>query len=266
MDADPERPREFDSDPANPFLEAVGTGTPGPRLTPVSPLETDPPAGALLAALGRLARDTRRALRLALLGRGERLPVPVQRYLEGTLNHLGQVREGFALSLRPGDCRSPSELRDLVEELLVDWDWMGRLGIRWVPLDQPLEKPLAQVLAYAHARAALGALPRVPEAHVTYPALRRSYADIPVPRSPGEVLERLDEIERVVATTLHGGMEGGGRPGRSGGANEQPARPRGEDRLSMNPVAFRTPALRRAYGFFETSAWLVEQLSSGRGS
>lgn len=259
MEPDPRTPSPFDPDPANPFLAAIGTGVTGPAMTPTSSIATDPSATALLAALGRLARDTRRALRIALLSRGERLPGPVQRYLEGTLNHLGQVREGFAISLRTADCRNSSELQDLVEELLIDWQWMGRLGIRWVPLDQPVQKPLAQVLAYAHARAALGALPRVPEAHVTFPALRRSYADIPVPRSPGEVLERIDEIERVVAVTLHGGVGGGGARRGADGKSEQPVHPLGRDRPS-----FRA-RLRRAYGFFETSAWLVEQVSSGTG-
>lgn len=260
MEPDPRTPSPFDPDPANPFLEAVGTGVTGPAVTPASALETNPSAAALLAALGRLARQTRRALRIALMTRGERLPGPVQRYLEGTLNHLGQVREGFAISLRTADCRSQSELQDLVEELLIDWQWMGRLGIRWVPLDQPVQKPLAQVLAYAHARAALGALPRVPEAHVTFPALRRSYADISVPRTPGEVLERIDEIERVVAVTLQGGAGGESvRPG-AGREKEQPVRLLARDRPS-----FRA-RLRRAYGFFETSAWLVDQVSSGTGS
>lgn len=254
METDPRIPSPFDPDPANPFLKAVGTGVTGPTVTPATSLETDPSASALLAALGRLARDTRRALRIALLSRGERLPGPVQRYLEGTLNHLGQVREGFAISLRTADCRNNSELRDLVEELLIDWRWMGQLGIRWVPLDQPVQKPLAQVLAYAHARAALGALPRVPEAHVTFPALWRSYADIPVPRTPGEVLERIDEVEQVVAVTLHGGPGGGARRG-ADGKTEQPVHLLGRDRPS-----FRA-RLRRAYGFFETSAWLVEQVS-----
>lgn len=235
---DPETPP-----PPNPFALPVGSGLPPVPIVARSALETDPPPVELLAALGRLARDTRRALRLALLARGGQPPAAVRSYLQGTLNHLGQVREGFVLSLRVEEVVDSTELRDLIEEILVDWSWMRRLGIRWIPLDQPLERPLAQVLAFAQARSALGALPHLPAERVTFPSPVRSYADIPVPKTPGEILERLDEIEQVIARTLNA------HPGSRGPAGSL-----------VPPRPVETWQWRRAYGFFETSAWLLEPL------
>lgn len=230
-------PEDFDrpTDDGAPAPNAFTCPVSG-AIRAVAPLGTDPSASDLLAALGRLARDTRRALRIALTHRGERLPATIQLYLEGTLNHLSHVREGFVLALRTDDCRDGVEMEDLVEEILIDWSFMTRLGIRWIP-GEALEQPLTQVLAYSHARVVLGALPRVPEDQVTFPAWNRSYADIPVPRSPGDILTRIDEIERVVAATLAG----------AGGARgpADPVQRLGRDRL------------RRTYGFFETSAWLA---------
>jgi hypothetical protein len=65
---------------------------------------------------------------------------------------------------------------------------------------------------------------------VTYPKSSRTYADIPVPHTPGEVLARIEELEQVI-------WEAGERP----------------------IAAVEPDPLRRTYGFFETSAWLVSQ-------
>jgi hypothetical protein len=42
----------------------------------------------------------------------------------------------------------------------------------------------------------LALMPRLPDEAVRYPAGRRTYADIPVPRGPAELLERIEELER----------------------------------------------------------------------
>jgi hypothetical protein len=78
--------------------------------------------------------------------------------------------------------------------------------------------------ALAHARLVLALLPRTAEADVRYPAGRRSYADIPVPRGPAELSDRLEELERSLWQTASG------------------RRP--------DP---RDPAFRRAYGFFDAA-------------
>ncbi|MBA2381968.1 MAG: hypothetical protein H0V73_07645 [Chloroflexi bacterium] len=78
--------------------------------------------------------------------------------------------------------------------------------------------------ALAHARLVLGMLPRIAEEDVRYPAGRRTYADIPVPRGPAELSDRLEELERSLWQTASG------------------RRP--------DP---RDPAFRRAYGFFDAA-------------
>jgi hypothetical protein len=67
-------------------------------------------------------------------------------------------------------------------------------------------------------------LPRIPDEDVRFPAGRRTYADIPVPRGPAELSDRLDELERSLWQTA-----AGRRP---------------------DP---RDPAFRRAYGFFDAA-------------
>jgi hypothetical protein len=78
--------------------------------------------------------------------------------------------------------------------------------------------------ALAHARLVLAMLPRIPDEDVRFPAGRRTYADIPAPRGPAELSDRLDELERSLWHTA-----AGRRP---------------------DP---RDPAFRRAYGFFDAA-------------
>lgn len=109
------------------------------------------------------------------------------------------------------------------------------------------------LLAFAHTYVTLGFLPRLrpyqvavrlsprpetspssvealgPKAHgESFPQGRPTYADIPMPRTPGEVLSRIEELERVV---WDAGL-----------------RPTGE--LEPDPLT-------RTYGFFEAGAWLA---------
>lgn len=78
--------------------------------------------------------------------------------------------------------------------------------------------------ALAHARLVLATLPRLPDEEVRFPAGRRTYADIPAPRGPAELSDRLVELERTVWQTATG------------------RRP--------DP---RDPAFRRVYGFFDAA-------------
>ncbi len=83
-------------------------------------------------------------------------------------------------------------------------------------------------MAFAHAYISLAVLPRLPKDKITFPQARGTYADIPVPGSGAEMVLRIEELERVIYRVL-------------GGARRQ---------VEREP-------LRRTYGFFESSAWLV---------
>lgn len=153
--------------------------------------------------------------------------------LSAALEYLGQAREGFFLSLRAGAVPDRSELAYLVHQALVDWQWLEELGI---DLEEPsqIERVRSQLIAFAMAAVAIGMMPRLPPEQVTFPSfgpfIRRGYADIPVPRSPAQLLDRIEEVEQI---TWHARVEPVGQ-------------------LELEP-------LRRTYGFYEASTWLVEE-------
>jgi hypothetical protein len=128
------------------------------------------------------------------------------------------------LAARAENIGLPAELRDLVA-YLTDWGWLESIGLRWMT-DTPLEKLDGQTLLYQHALIALGVLPRLPHAVVTHP--RGSYSDVYAPATPGETLNRLEEIEHTVWS-----------------ASNEPVR------------ALPGEAVRRTYGFFEATTWLI---------
>lgn len=147
--------------------------------------------------------------------------------LGAALEHLAEAREGFQLQLRTSEIASLSEMQYIVERALVDWQWLEELG--WdIQVSPEVELPRDQVMAFTHAYVALATLPRLPYHRVTFPRLRRSYADIPVPTNSYQVLTRLEELEQVIYRVLSDTRRGVGHE-----------------------------SLRRTYGFFETSAWLV---------
>src|SRR5262245_4140215 len=151
------------------------------------------PAYEHFSSLGRIAHSARSLLFRAIvensrLSSGRRQPVEI------TLEHLGHVREGFIITLRTSAFASASELKDVVRAILVDWSWVEELGIRWAGRDMPIEEPVKQVLSFAHAAVAMGAMPQLPPDQVTFPLAWKTYADIPAPRTPGETLARIDEM------------------------------------------------------------------------
>ena len=88
-----------------------------------------------------------------------------------------------------------------------------------------LRRPEAwHLAALGHARLVLAFLPRLPEDEVRFPAGRRTYADIPVPRGPAELSERIDELERELWLTAVG-----------------------------HPAPRTDPGFRRTYGFFDAA-------------
>jgi hypothetical protein len=179
-----------------------------------------------LADLGEVVHETREALGRYLYLKQSPLDTRPGA-LTDTLNHLGEVREGFQLSLRVGSVTQASELHALVRRFLVDWRWLEEEGFTLMSSDD-VHRVRTQLLAFAHAYTALAFLPRLPAPHITYPG-RATYADIPVPRTPGETLERIDELEDVLT------------------------------RASVRPrQALHPEPLRRTYGYFEVSAWLIQ--------
>jgi hypothetical protein len=61
-----------------------------------------------------------------------------------------------------------------------------------------------RLFALAHARLVFAFLPRTAPDDVRFPGRRRTYADIPAPRSPAELALRIEEIERELWRTATG--------------------------------------------------------------
>jgi hypothetical protein len=193
-----------------------------------------------------LARRTREVLDAAI-GEGS-LPDGGAEYLsDRTLPHVEGVRNGFlgwvrsemadiaelryllgqVAAVRVDPAANEAERRAADAEAAVERAVAGRTGRPTVRLHAPEPWNLA---ALAHARLVLAMLPRIPDDEVRFPAGRRTYADIPVPRGPAELSERLDELERSLWRTAIGHR--------------------------ADPV---DPAFRRAYGFFDAADRLGHQ-------
>jgi hypothetical protein len=187
-----------------------------------------------------LARRTRELLDVAM-DAGE-LPAGGADYLaDRTLPHVESVQAGFIGWLR-SDAAGVDELRYLLgrvaalrvdppandaerraaeAELAAEHGLSEREGLRTAALRVAEPWSLA---ALAHARVVLAMLPRLADDDVRYPAGRRTYADIPAPRGPAELSDRLEELERSLWRTAAG------------------RRPDPTD-----------PAFRRSYGFFDAA-------------
>ena len=178
--------------------------------------------------MGNVARELRDGLASRLVAPNVALPSYAKRAFNDARMQLGDVREGFVISLRAADVTHTTELRKLVNAVLLDWGHAEELfGFDVMP-DDKVETPRMQLIAFAHSYVTFGLIPSLPPDEVTFPQQRRTYADIYAPRTPGEVLERIEELERVVTD-----------------AELEPL-----DHIDHN-------RLRRTYGFFETSAWLI---------
>jgi hypothetical protein len=187
-----------------------------------------------------LARRTRELLDVAI-GEGG-LPAGGADYLADlTLPHLEAVQAGFVGWLR-ADAAGLAELRYLISLAGAARVQPPRSGPERAAADAEAEaersmaehgsRPPARLrgaepwdlAALAHARLVLAFLPRLPDADVRYPTGRRTYADIPAPRGPAELADRLEELERQLWRTASG--------------------------RSPDPV---DPGFRRAYGFFDAA-------------
>ena len=219
------------------------------------------------AGISEVAETTTHLLALALQqsetvkpGEGKALGDVEHYVLQQARDYLSTVREGFVLSVRTSGVSHRAEFRYLLDRVLTDWDSLSQeLGLDLddsgaaeaqrpgdTAIDneqsgalpphayQPeVERVRRQLLSFGMAAIALGYLPRLPSKQVTFPqsyGKPPTYADIPVPRTPGEMLWRIEELEQTIWHIMSSDL--------------------GE------LVQRRYGPLRRTYGFFETSAWL----------
>ena len=187
-----------------------------------------------------LVRSTRLVLH-SLLGLGE-LPAGGAEFLaQATLPHVEAIEAGLRgwlrsdmagideqryLLLQTADARvgppaTPAEALAAAFETERERLRRAELGSRLTPADA------FSIVALAHARLVFASMPGLPSTDVRFPAGRPTYADIPTPRGPAELVARIEELERALWRIASG------RP--------------------VRPV---DPAVRRTYGFFDTAEWL----------
>jgi hypothetical protein len=185
-----------------------------------------------------LVRRTRELLD-AVVDEGE-LPEGGAAYLEATtLPHLEGIQSGFQGWLR-SDAADAAELRYLllqVAQLRVppaETDAERRAAAAEALAERRLGEAAGagaritriepwHLAALGHARVVLAFIPLMPEDDVRYPAGRRTYADIPVPKGPAELSGRIAELERELWKAVTG------------------------------RTAAVDPAFRRTYGFFDVA-------------
>jgi len=120
------------------------------------------------------------------------------------LDHVDAVLEGLVLLARTGQFSS-EELRELVQRAgIVGPARRGTAEGRAAEVEARHERPRVRaidgrtMLAAGHARIVFSIIPRLPTDAVAWPTQPRTYADIPVPRSEGELMLRAEELVRVV--------------------------------------------------------------------
>lgn len=205
------------------------------------------------ARIGEVAATTTHLLALSLHARtrlggqeGRALPVePVEQLiLQQARDYLSLAREGFTLSLRTEQSATVAELRFLLDRVLLDWGALQAELAGAGAADTPAApvRLRHQLLAFGMAAAALGMLPRTPSGEVTFPyshGAPPTYADIAAPASPADLLQRLEEMERLLWDVMGGDLQA--------------------------LVNRRYGPLRRTYGFFEVSARLAQRESERFG-
>jgi hypothetical protein len=190
-----------------------------------------------------LARRTREVIEAAVLDGV--LPDGAAALLaDEALPHVETIQAGFVGSLRTEGV-GVAELQYLLTRLgtmrtdpvqtPAERDAAAAEALAEMRYGQVRPRPVLQsaepwhLAALAHARLVLAMLPRLAPEDVRWPG-RPTYADIPVPRGPAELSERLTELERELW------------------------------RLATGHVNAPTdPALRRTFGFFDAAERLGER-------
>lgn len=121
-----------------------------------------------------------------------------------TLQHVDAVLDGLVALARARQF-SAEELRVLVRRAgIVVPPLPGSAAARAADAAADHERGVLRpvdgrtLLAAGHARVALSLIPRLPPEAIAWPRAHRTYADIPVPRTEGELLGRAEELLRVV--------------------------------------------------------------------
>ena len=151
--------------------------------------------------------ETCRRTRAALLAtlREDRQDDAVRDVLaRDTLDHVEAVLDGIVLLARTGQFSS-EELRALVQRAgIVAPARPGTPEGRAAEVEVAHNRPALRavdgrtMLAAGHARVVFSVIPRLPAESIAWPIPPRTYADIPVPRSEGELMLRAEELARVV--------------------------------------------------------------------
>ena len=157
---------------------------------------------AAFDAVTRLASHSRAALLAGLRdGLGE---AEVALLAEETIPYVTLARDGFALAARASDLvgvDQPAFVRrwgvswEAPKQAVADTErhGLGRLG----RTPEVLHDGREALAAFTQARLALGFIPRLPPSAVSWPP-RPTYVDVPRPRGAGELVGRLEEIERTI--------------------------------------------------------------------
>jgi hypothetical protein len=173
---------------------------------PLDPPEQEPTSFSAFDHLLDTCRRTRAAL-LAVVHDQERDGAIVRDVLaREALTHVEAVLDGLVLLARTGQY-SREELRALVRRAgIVAPARPGTPDAVAAEQEAAHNRPALRaidgrmMLAAGHARVVFSVIPRLPPEAVAWP-LRQgapSYADIPVPRSEGELLVRAEELARVL--------------------------------------------------------------------
>jgi hypothetical protein len=211
----------------------------------------DPASLHEFARIGEVAETTTQFLALGLQyhtsfagkPRGKaRQADPVELYvLQQARDLMDQVREGFVLSVRSSQAPTRAELRFLLNRVLHDWDALSA-ELELTPAAADPEAGLLrlrhQLLAFGMAATALGLLPRTPAEEITFPysfGQPPTYCDIHAPVTPGEMLQRIEELQRMLWQLMAADLQ--------------------------ELVNHQYGPLRRTYGFFEVSARLANRES-----
>ena len=184
-----------------------------------------------LREMSRVVTSTRKTLAKIIRGEKQRRADRRQDWssqLFAALEHLGEVREGFILSQKASTDTAMSEIRELVRHILVDWQWLHDMNMTLSPGNQ-IDTLHQQLVFYNHAQVALAVVPQLPAEAVTFPQRRPTYNDVSVPVLPGELLARIEELEKIIYQT---------------------------EIKSIRDLDYGS--FRRTYAFFEASSWLVK--------
>jgi len=171
------------------------------------PADLPPPEPTWFSAFDHLL-DTCRRTRAALLSivNDEHPDDEAARDLLGreALVHVESVLEGLTLLLRTGQF-SGEELRALVRRAgIVPPAHAGSPDALAAEEEAAHLRPALRaidgrtMLAAGHARVVFSVIPQLPAGAVAWPRRPPTYADIPVPRSEGELMLRAEELARVV--------------------------------------------------------------------